>query len=399
MDKDKQKQIRVLNVIADERLGGPATYVLQVGKHLMKDGFYFTVAMPAGDKTAARLLWETGLSCYQLRNFKKLPRRTNIVTGFHWVLHWLFYFIPGMISLIRLIKKENIEIVLADGALSLQVPLAAKLSGAKLVWRLSDLVAPKWFRVLLGPFLYFLPDELTACSKAAGRHYLGEKGILDGRCILIYPPVDTNKFHPDYNVVKYRKEFNLKPDEKVVGIVAHINPAKGYEYFVPAVKLIKDKFPNIKFLVVGKRLETQKDYWQRIQALIAKFELEKDFILTGERVDIPELMNLMDVFVLPSVSESFSRAAAEAMACTKPVVATRVGGVPEVVEDGKTGILVPPKDPKAIAEAVLYLLNHPEKAKEMGLKGRQRVIELFDTEKCVQKHKELYQSVLKRANR
>lgn len=388
-DLDKLTKATILHIIPDERLGGPQWRSLQVAKHLKDDGFVSIVATPEGDKTFANLLNECDIPCYQIKNFKKLRSPLNL--GAHLV--WLLFFIPSMISLIRLIKRNRVTIVYTVGSpMYLQGPIAAKLSGAKLVWLLEDVYTPKWIKGLLLPFLRFLPDEVAVVAEAVREYYLGNN--TSKNTALLHPPVDTTKFHPDYNVERYRGEFKLKPEEKVIGIVGNINPLKGYEYFFPAAKLIKAAFPNIRFLVVGKRLETQEKYWRRLQALIANLEIEADLILTGSRIDIPQMMNLMDIFVLASVSEAAPAVVLEAMACAKPIVATRVGGVPELIIDGETGILVPSKDSKAIAEAVLYLLNHPEEARRMGIKGRERAIKLFDITRCIQRHKELYHTIL-----
>lgn len=391
MISNKKKRIKttILHIIPDERFGGPQQRTLQVAKCLKEDDFISIIAMPKGDKTFTNLLDDSGILHYQIKNFKKLPNLSNSLS----VLSWLFHFIPSIFSLRSLIKRNKINIVHANGAMSLQVPLAAKIGGAKLIWHLNDINTPKRLKNLLFPFLHFLPDKVVVSAKAVKSYYFGEESAHTNDVTILYPPVDTNKFHPNYNAEEYRIEFGLKESDKVVGIVGNINPAKGYEYFFHATKLIKESFPQVKFLIVGKRLETQEKYWQKLQSLITNLRIEKDVILAGLRTDIPQIMNIMDIFVTSSTSESFSMVTAEAMACAKPVVATRVGGVPELVIEGKTGILVPPKDPEAIAEAVLYLLNHPREAKEMGLKGRKRAIEYFDLEICTQRHKELYESL------
>lgn len=346
--------------------------------------------MPEGDKTFAKLLHESGIPYYQVKNFKRIQPTLNPIAH----IKWFLFFIPGVVSLARLVRSSEADIVHACVLpVYLQGPLAAKLSGAKLVWNLDDTHIPKWIKALLIPFFRFLPDKLVVGSEAVNRHYFGN-GTLAGETVVLYPPVDTSKFHPADNVEECRRESRLKSGDKVVGIVGNINPAKGYEYFFSAAKLVKQAFPQAKFLVVGKRLRTQEKYWQRLQTLIADLQIEDDIILAGYREDMPGVMNTIDVFVLTSVFEASPIVVMEAMACAKPVVATRVGGVPEIVVDGETGILVPPKEPEAISEAVLYLLNHPEGAKEMGLKGRQRMIEHFDLPICARKHEEIYRMVL-----
>jgi len=389
---NERKQIKaiILNVIPDERLGGPQQRVLQVAKRLKERGFTSIVAMPEGDKTFASLLNEAGIPYYQVKNLKRIQPTLNPIVH----VKWLFFFIPGVVSLVRLIRRNKVNIVHTGvSSIYLQGPLAAKLSGAKLVWYLQGIGTPKLLRTALLPFFYLLPNKVVGVSKAVGKYNLGNSSLAK-RMSILYPPVDTSKFHPDSNVEEYRREFGLKPADKVIGIVGNINPAKGYEYFFSAAKLVKQAFPKVKFLVVGKRLETQEKYWQRLHTLIADLQIEDDIIIAGYRADIPEVMNAMDIFVLASVLEAAPIVVLEAMACAKPVIATRVGGVPELVIDGETGILVPPKQPEAIAKAILYLLNHPQEAKEMGFNGRKRAVDYFGVERCAQKHEELYSSCL-----
>ncbi len=389
---NERKRIKaiILNVIPDERLGGPQQRVLQVAKLLKEHGFSSIVAMPEGDKTFADILDDADIPYYQVRNFKRLPRPSDPLA----IMRWLSYFIPCIVSLVRLIRRNKVDIVHVNGIMNVQVSLATKLSGAKLVWHLNDVRNPKLFKPLLLPLLYLLPNRVATASEVVHRNYFGEGKNSVNNATILYPPVDTGKFHPGYNVEGIRNELRLKGQDKIVGTVGNINPAKGYEYFFSAARFVKEAFPEVKFLVVGKRLETQEKYWQRLHTLILDLEIEDDIILAGYRADMPEVTNAMDIFVLASVLEAAPIVVLEAMACAKPVIATRVGGVPELVIDGETGILVPPKQPEAIAKAVLYLLNHPQEAGEMGLKGRQRVIDHFNLAMCAQRHEEIYKAVL-----
>jgi len=389
---NERKQIKaiILHVIPDERLGGPQQLVLQVAKRLKERGFRSMVAMPKGDKTFASLLNEAGIQYYQVKNFKRIQPTLNPIVH----VKCFFFFIPCVVSLVRLIRRNKVNIVHTGvSSIYLQGPFAAKLSGAKLVWYLQGIGTPKLLRNAMLPFFYLLPNKVVGVSKAVGKYNLGNSSLAK-RMSVLYPPVDTSRFSPDNNVEEYRREFGLKSRAKLVGTVGNINPGKGYEYFFPAAKFVKEAFPKVKFLVVGKRLETQEKYWQRLHTLIADLQIEDDIILAGYRADMPEVMNAMDIFVLASVIEGAPLVVLEAMACARPVVATKVGGVPELVIDGKTGILVPPKQPEAIAKAVLYLLNHPKEAMEMGLRGRQRVIDHFDLTICAYRHEEIYNMVL-----
>ncbi|MGB9802180.1 MAG: glycosyltransferase [Desulfofundulus sp.] len=122
--------------------------------------------------------------------------------------------------------------------------------------------------------------------------------------------------------------------------------------------------------------------------------LEGRLFFTGERRDIPQILSLMDVFVLPSTTEGLPLTILEAMAAGKPVIASRVGGLPEVVVDGETGFLVPPGDPQALARALAQLLVNRQKAEEMGQKGKQRVMQHFTVQTMVRKIEEEYKAAL-----
>lgn len=387
--EDKQIKATILHIIPEERFGGPAKRTLEVARQLKEYGFVSIVAMPEGDKTFARLLNEADILYYQVKSFKRLPPNLSPFS----LLNWFFNFIPGIVSLVRIIKRDKVDIVHTNGIMSLQAPLAAKLSMRKLVWHLNDIMTPRLLKSLLSPLVHLLPNRVVVSARAVAGYYLGSSNLARSATIL-YPPVDTTKFRPNCKSEKIRKEFGLKASDKVVGMVGNINPVKGYEYYFQAAGLIKESTFKVRFLVVGKRLETQEKYWQRLQRLIAHLRIEGDVILPGIRLDIPEIMDVMDIFVLSSVSEAAPIVVLEAMACAKPVIATKIGGVPELVIDGETGIIVPPKDAKAIANAVLYLLGHPDEAREMGIKARRRAIEYYDTEKIVLKYKELYESLM-----
>ncbi|MBM3133236.1 MAG: glycosyltransferase [Chloroflexi bacterium] len=390
---DERPGATVLHFIPDERFGGPQQRVLQVSQALRKSGFRSIVVMPRGDDSFARMLSGAGIPCYRPYTFKRIRPTRNPLSH----LVWLAYFVPSTLSLARIIRKERIDIVqTAASPLYLQGPFAAKLAGAKLVCCLEGMGTPKPLKAIVTPFIRHLPDRIITVSNAVRQFFFGEREVGKGVAV-IHPPVDTSRFRPNpKSADKYRKEFGIDAGTKVVGTVGNINPDKGYEYFVSAARLIKDSFPEVKFVVVGKHLDTQEEYWNHLQASIAGASMEADFIWAGHRTDVPEMMNLMDVFVLGSVLEGAGMVIMEAMASGKPVVGTRVGGIPELIVDGETGTIVPPKDPKAIADAVLHLLRHPDQAREMGMRGRKRAIETFDVAICARKHQEMYEDILRR---
>ncbi len=181
----------------------------------------------------------------------------------------------------------------------------------------------------------------------------------------------------------------MDEEAAVVGTVSSLTPHKGHEYLIQAASLVLDTLPPVKFLIVGdgplrKRLEEQAK----------ELNIHSSVIFTGKRKDIPEILSLLDVFVLPShTREGLGIAIIEAMAAERPVVATDIGGIPEVVDDGETGVLVPPEDTEALSKAIITLLQDPPRAKTMGEKGRTRIKEMFTTTKMLSEIEHVYQSL------
>jgi glycosyltransferase involved in cell wall biosynthesis len=207
---------------------------------------------------------------------------------------------------------------------------------------------------------------------------------------VVYAPVDTKRFRPDGDSAGVREEFGVPAKAPVIGIAANICPGKGQEYFLEAARTVKFRYPEAKFLVVGGRLENREQFWSALIELTAKLGLQRDVFFTGRRDDVPQVLRAMTVCVQASESEACPMAMLEAMSSGVPVVATNVGGTPELVVDGETGLLIEPRRCDEIAAAVLRLLDAPSEARRMGLAGARRMREHFSLEKCVEAHCELY---------
>ena len=173
--------------------------------------------------------------------------------------------------------------------------------------------------------------------------------------------------------------------------VASFKPAKGHAYLIRAVREARDMLPNLKLLIVGDGpLKPQ------IERLVKRMGLEKTVVFLGKRSDAVKFLWLCDIFVLPSVSEGLGLAAIEAMAAGRPVVATRVGGIPEAVRDGVDGLLVPPRDPEALARAIVTLARDEGLRRRMGEAGRRRAREEFSVEEAARRYEEFYLEILER---
>jgi len=188
---------------------------------------------------------------------------------------------------------------------------------------------------------------------------------------------------------RVRQELGLPPGAPLVAAICRLAPCKGVQFFLAAAANLASRWPDVRFLIVGDGPSRGE-----LERTAARLGLTGRLLFTGSRSDIPEVLAELRVCVLPSLFEGLPNILLESMAMRIPVVATRVGGTPEAVEDGVTGILVPPRDPGSLARAVEHLLEDPEAGRRMGEAGRERVIARFSIERMVRATESLYIQLL-----
>jgi glycosyltransferase involved in cell wall biosynthesis len=186
---------------------------------------------------------------------------------------------------------------------------------------------------------------------------------------------DPNRFNDKF-ILKKKRELGISAKKKIVGIVARLVVEKGYLDLFSAFKIILNKFPDTVLLIIGQEEPEKRDALQK--DIVKNYGIENNVIFLGERTDVEELYSLMDVFILPSYREGIGASILEASAMERPVIATNVGGCSEAVDDGKTGVLVPVKNPGKLAKAIIYILSNPLEAKKMGRAGRKKIIKEFE---------------------
>ena len=381
--------IRVLNVIAEDRLGGPQLRILRVARALRAQGVETIVAIPKGNGGFGRLLSESDIPFYELGNLMRLRATPNPVSQMAWFMNLL----GSIRSLIGIMKKENIAIVHQSDVTHVQGAIAGRLAKRKVVWHINGMPYPIIWKSFK-PLLYSVPHVVVASSRAMGRDYFGADGGLLARPFeVLYPPVDCHDYQESRDSGSFRREFQIPESCPLIGMVGNLYPTKGHVYFLRAAKIIVQHYPDARFLIVGQRFDTRKKYSIKLEKEVRRLGLSEAVTFTEFRSDIANVMNAMDILVHPSLSESFGMAAAEALAAGKPVVAAAVGGVPEIVLHNETGILVPPRDPAAIADGVVSLLKQPQFACSLAARGRERVNRLFSTERCAQEHARIYRRV------
>jgi len=232
-------------------------------------------------------------------------------------------------------------------------------------------------------------NAIIAISEGV-KKVLVEGGVEPENIEVIPSGIDFSPFEEDSFVLKFsnylRREFSFAPDDYLVGIVAHLADHKGHEYLIEATKILKEHTPKIKMIIVGEgplRMELNRQ---------AKELNVKDIVFfLGFREDIAKILFSLDLFVLSSYLEGLGSSILDAMACRLPVVATKVGGIPEVVIHGETGLLVPPRNPSALARAILNLYKNKTLASRLGKRGYEVVHQKFSAEAMAGKVVRLYE--------
>jgi len=225
-------------------------------------------------------------------------------------------------------------------------------------------------------------ERIITISEDERREYL-QRGIGNAKkMVTVYNGIETKQFPGNWK--KIRAELGTAERIPLVGFVGRLEVVKGPHHFVEAAMEIGNTLPQAHFLVVGDG--------PMKEALMNKAKGNPHCHFMGQREDIPDLMAALDLLVIPSINDGFNLAAVEAMASSKPIVATAVGGLPEVVGEG--GILVKPEDTKGLAQEVIHLINSPDLRKQIGEKGRKRAETLFDWGVCLQRTLDIYHQVV-----
>ena len=246
----------------------------------------------------------------------------------------------------------------------------APRAGVPLVWHVRDANVPGWTRRLL----------LRRCRRAiATSRFLAESLGNHPKVRLVPNGIDVATVPGDSAGAAFRQELGIPPDAPVVGCLGRIRPWKGQGSFVDVAAQIAPQRPKASFLIVGDTLfpDPGRDYVAELKQQATALGIADRIRFAGHRPDPLAALRAMDVVVNCSRDEPFGRVLIEAMACERPVVAFRSGAVPEIVSDGRTGILVAPGDTHAMADAILGLLDEPDRARQMGRAGQPRVRERF----------------------
>lgn len=262
--------------------------------------------------------------------------------------------------------------------------LAAAKAGVPVV--LSALHSTGWPDCIERPnrWLTNITDGFIAVAPSHGRHLIEREGFPAAKVFVIPNGVDVFRFRPDLDCASQRAELSIADHERVVGIVAALRPEKNHALFLEAAAKVRERVPGTRFLVIGDGPERL-----RVLSLAHQLKLNDAVHFLGNRDDVPQWLNLCDVFALSSRMEANPVSILEAMACGVPVVAPRVGSIPDTVSDGLTGYLVEPHQASPLAERIEELLLDGPRRREMGREGRVFVLANASLSRMVEGYQDL----------
>ncbi len=361
--------ITVLHTEAAKRWGGQErrTFV-EAGEFNKKRGYRVILAVQPGS-ALGKHAEEAGI---EVREIKMSNRDIPV----------------ALFRLFSLMRKEKVDIVNTHSSSDSWIAsFAARLAGRPILLRTRHVTIP----ISRHPFniVHKLPRMIITVSNYVRETMIRENRIKAEKIISIPTAVDLEKFDFRIGGGKVREELGIVPGTPLVGMVGVIRHEKGHGYFIEAAQRILKVKPEVRFLIVG--LEPRGE---TVIQRVRKLNLEKKILVIGFRPDIPRILAALDVLVMPSLREALGTALLEALAMKKAVVATSVGGIPEVIIHNQTGLLVPPADSEALAQNILLLLKDREKAGRLGENGRRLIEEKFSLEMMLKRIETLYRDLL-----
>jgi len=245
------------------------------------------------------------------------------------------------------------------------------------------------FQCLLERILNSLATRAIAISEYASKFLTEKKGIKKDKIVLISNGIPLDEYRNTAKEVDRlkRRKFGISDDDTVVGIVGMLHPNKGHRYFIDAAYLVLRQKPKTKFMIIGDGVLRSE-----LEQQVTKLGLENHVIFTGHQNDMPKMLQMIDIFVMASISETWGTSLVEAMAARKPIVTSDSGGPSEIIRDGWTGLIVPAKDPEAIAEKIICLIDNPTQRLFLS-ENSQRESEKYNINHTVQHMQNLYEEI------
>jgi len=375
--------INLLYVITKLELGGAQKQLLSLIRHLDKKRFRLFLFTAEDGLLLPEALSINGLT---INKSTCLERPINLLKD-----------LLVLIEIYRFIKKNNIEIVHTHSSKAgILGRLAARVAKVRIIlhtvhgWSFNDYQPSmvRLFFIWLERFIARFTDRLIVVSDYDKQKGLWNRIGKEDKYSLIHYGIDFSEFGTkDQNI---REELGININDLAIGMIACLKPQKSPQDFIKLAFLVKKVSPDARFLLVGDGILRKKT-----ESLIRKFNLEKQVILTGWRKDIARVLSGIDVFVLTSLWEGLPVSVLEAMASSKPIVSTHTGGVADIIVEGSSGFLVPPKDMDKMSARLVILLKDKNLRIRMGQNAKEALSLNFALRNMIENNQSLYENLIK----
>jgi glycosyltransferase involved in cell wall biosynthesis len=289
-------------------------------------------------------------------------------------------------------KRRHVDLVhCADLLAAHYAALAGRIAGVPVLCHVRNRFADRTWREcsFLWPVDKFVFVSRNTWSQFACR-------VANGRGVVVYDGIDSTPFSPAADDARsVREELGFAPDTPIVGMLARVTPQKDYTTLIKAARRVIDQRPDVRFVVAGDHATpANRSHYEQVQRQLAEHDVGRSFVFTGYRGDVQRILNALDVFVLSTHWEGLPLVILEAMSSGKPVVATAVDGIPEIVEHERTGLLVAHENDTQLAAHLLTLLNDQALADRLGAAGRELVRARFTLERFAANMTDVYAQLL-----
>lgn len=378
----QSEKIRIAYVLCAEERGGVEEHVLSLVRTIERDRFQpFVIATPKLVQLFGKDLEETGTTIFPLK------------------LHG-FSDIAGSNAFISFLREHQIQIVNTHMFVaSMKFSPLARLAGVPALLETSHGVE-KWRlekgflkrnSFIIDRLFSKLQNKILAVSHACCEDLVNIKGIPREKIVVVQNGRDLSDFSPlsRDRRTDLRALYGLSDDDFLFGAMARLDFQKGHLYLFEAVKRLLEQRDDFKLLVIGDGVLREE-----LKQRVADLGIQSHVVFTGFQRDLQGYHGILDVHVLPSLFEGLPLGLIEASAMERPVIATNVDGSPEVILNGETGILVPPREPEKLVEAMAYALEHKAEMSAMGKRGRQFALQHFTLERQVRETENLYDQLI-----
>lgn len=372
------KRINILFLLLSLNVGGTEKHIYDLVLNLKKEKFNPMVCC----------LYDLGsIGVRLVNNTKGVKIYHNLIRN-----KWD---IAGIWKLIGILRNENIHILYTINSPLTQFwgTILVKFTGvAALVTRVAA-TKPTFHgkrRKIINKLMLRFVDKIIAQANSHKEYLISHEDFQPWKVEVIYNGVELENFKRPVDMFGMRRALDVPADALIIGIVARLMPEKGHLIFLRAARKIINVFPQSHFLIAGDGKEKE-----RLEKTTLELGIQSNVHFLGTIENIPQVVSLFNVAILTSSLETFSNAVLEYMAASKPVVATNVGSMSELVIDGETGFLIPLSDSDTLANAILRLLKDWSLAKKMGEAGREKIKEKFTIQKMIAKYESLFADLVK----